>query len=239
MVNGRSISIIIPTLNEEHVLGELIDALQTQSKNLEIIVVDGGSSDGTLALVSEKPNVIVKESAPGRAIQMNLGAKHANGNTFAFVHADTKISKDFVQILSQISENKWGYFKVALSGRKLVYRVIASMMNIRSRMTSVITGDMVLVICEDLFSEVNGFPAIPIMEDVEISKRLRRHYKPEQLNSTVTTSSRRWDTNGVYKTIFLMWRLRLEYFLGVNPSQLVKRYERGQGINDRQSQRPF
>ncbi len=227
MPEDRSISIIVPTLNEEHCIEQLIDTLKIQNERIEIIVVDGGSSDRTLSLLSGKAGVMVKHAPQGRATQMNLGAQCASGDTLAFLHADTKVPKDFVQKLTTVPAKKWAYFKVSLGRSKTIYRIIASMMNFRSRVTSVITGDMVLVICKDLYTRINGFPDIPIMEDVEISKRLRRHCKPYSLNSTVITSSRRWDNNGVYKTIFLMWRLRLQYFLGSSPEQLAKKYQQG------------
>jgi len=223
-MDAPAISIIIPTLNERENIRALVTSLQQQDPATEIIIVDGGSTDDTLSSISDLSDVVVKQSAKGRARQMNTGAQIARGDPLVFLHADTLLPPDFTAQCAGLPANAWGHFKVKLSGKKLIFKIIAKMMNIRSRSTSVITGDMAMTIRRTLFADVAGFSDIPIMEDVDISKKLRRHSRPICFNSEVTTSSRRWENRGIYKTIFLMWRLRLGYFLKVSPNRLAKKY---------------
>jgi len=217
-------SVIIPTLNEQENISSLLASLEKQNQDLEIIVVDGGSTDRTQKIAKSSPQVQLKNSSPGRALQMNTGAETATSDVLVFLHADTTIPENFVNEAKTVPKDGWAYFNIELSGNRKVYRLIATMMNLRCKLTSVITGDMVLIVSRKLFEKVGGFSDIPIMEDIEISKKLRRFCPPVSLKSTVITSSRRWENRGVLKTILLMWRLRLAYFFGASPEKLANKY---------------
>lgn len=220
------VSIIIPVLNEENALSNLLKRLQTfDDVDHEVIVVDGGSFDNSL-FIAQKNAASVIVSKPGRAVQMNSGAEVATGDVFLFLHADTLLPESALSDIatSCATDNCWGRFDVRLSSNKLVYRLIESLINLRSRLTSVATGDQAIFIKRKLFNEVGGFPEIVLMEDVAFSKTLKKHSAPVCLKSKVMTSSRRWETKGVVATVLLMWKLRLYYFLGVAPERLRKMY---------------
>ncbi|MCW8942459.1 MAG: TIGR04283 family arsenosugar biosynthesis glycosyltransferase, partial [Gammaproteobacteria bacterium] len=165
-------------------------------------------------------------SKKGRALQMNNGASVASGDVVLFLHADTLLPENVAEIISDayLGENFWGRFDVRLSNKKYVYRLIECMMNMRSSLTSIVTGDQAMFFEKDLFHRIGGFPEIALMEDVEISKQLKKISKPVRLKSKVVTSSRRWETNGVVATVLLMWKLRLYYFFGVSPEKLSQMY---------------
>lgn len=220
------ISIIVPVLNEEINLSHVSSHLHSiRDQGHEVIVVDGGSTDNTLAIAYEITDKVIISKA-GRALQMNSGASVACGEVLVFLHADTFLPDDAVQILSDSvsGENYWGRFDVRLSNKKFVYRLIEAMMNLRSCLTSIVTGDQAIFIEKKLFDRVGGFPEIALMEDIEISRQLKRISKPVCIKHKVVTSSRRWETNGVMTTILLMWKLRLYYFFGVSPERLNKLY---------------
>ena len=221
-----NVSIIIPVLNEEINLSRL--SCQLQSIRLlghEVIIVDGGSVDNTLAIAYEITDMVVISKA-GRALQMNSGADIASGGVLLFLHADTLLPDNALQIIvnSMQEENCWGRFDVRLSSNKTIYRLIERLMNLRSCLTSIATGDQAIFIEKNLFERVAGFAEIALMEDVEISKRLKKISKPVCIKQKVTTSSRRWETNGVAATVLLMWKLRLYYFFGVSPDRLKQLY---------------
>jgi len=221
------ISIIIPVLNEETALENNLKKLQwVRRLGHEIIVVDGGSHDKSVAL-SESLASRVVYSPPGRALQMNAGAKTATGDVFLFLHIDTLLPNDAITVLEQgMSDglSGWGRFDVRLSGRHVLFRIIERMMNWRSRLTGIATGDQAIFVSRDLFERLGGYPVIPLMEDIEISRRLKRYSKPVFFQQKVVTSSRRWEQGGICKTVWLMWRLRLAYWMRVDPTQLAKRY---------------
>ena len=220
------ISIIIPVLNEEASLSRISSYLQSiQHQGHEVIVVDGGSVDNTLAIAYEVTDRVIISKA-GRALQMNSGASTASGDVLLFLHADTFLPDDTVQIISDLSQRKhyWGRFDVRLSSSKYVYRLIEGLMNLRSCITSIATGDQAIFVEKNLFDRVQGFPEIALMEDVEISRRLKRISKPVCMKQKVVTSSRRWETNGVVATVLLMWKLRLYYYFGVSPDKLNQLY---------------
>ena len=213
-------------LNEEINLSRL--SCQLQSIRLlghEVIIVDGGSVDNTLAIAYEITDMVVISKA-GRALQMNSGADIASGGVLLFLHADTLLPDNALQIIvdSMQEKNCWGRFDVRLSSNKYVYRLIERLMNLRSCLTSIATGDQAIFIEKNLFERVAGFAEIALMEDVEISKRLKKISKPVCIKQKVTTSSRRWETNGVAATVLLMWKLRLYYFFGVSPDRLKQLY---------------
>lgn len=220
------ISIIIPVLNEaEHLEEVLKKAPGFQDEELEVIVVDGGSNDDTVAVARRHAGQVVV-SGRGRAKQMNAGADVANGDILLFLHADTVLSIDSCELIkSKISnDHQWGRFDVRLSGDNKLFRIIEFFINWRSRISSIATGDQAIFVRRKLFDEIGGFSEIPLMEDIEISKRLKRISKPICITSVVITSTRRWEEHGILRTVLLMWQLRFLYFIGVSPERLIKHY---------------
>ena len=219
------LSIIIPVLNEESSLSRLSSHLQSiRRQGHEVIIVDGGSADNTLALSYELADQVIVSKA-GRAVQMNSGASIANGNVFVFLHVDTFLPDNALQIImAAMTGNAWGRFNVRLSSNRLVFRLIESLINLRSCLTSIATGDQAMFIEKSLFNRVAGFPEIALMEDVALSRRLKKIEKPVCIKQKVITSSRRWENKGIMATVLLMWKLRLYYFLGVSPEKLNRLY---------------
>lgn len=223
------ISIIMPVLNEAEGLTSALLALTPfQQRGVELIVVDGGSSDGTTEVATPLADRVL--SAPrGRASQMNAGAEVAAGRVLLFLHADTRLPDDAdgliaQAILGQGAQRHWGRFDVNIVGRSIWLPVVANMMNLRSRLSGIATGDQAIFISRSAFRGAGGFQEIPLMEDVEISRRLLCISRPACLTSRVSTSGRRWEKQGVWRTIFLMWRLRLRYWLGADPHRLAREY---------------
>lgn len=192
----------------------------------EIVLVDGGSSDGSDLLLSSSHFKWLKSKA-GRAIQMNRGAKACRSDILLFLHADTEITRasiDAVRVAMKAPETAGGRFDVQLSGEGALFSFIAFMINLRSRLTGISTGDQCQFVRREMFEQLNGFPEQPLMEDVEFSRRLKRAGRIAYLRDKVTTSSRRWEQHGIFKTILLMWKLRLYYWLGVSPDRLAAIY---------------
>ncbi len=224
-MSAFNLSIIVPIYNEATQADDLAKRLRLLKDEWvsEIILVDGGGDDGSAQMLAKEFTVIKSEK--GRAAQMNAGATQATGSWLLFLHADTQLSLSHVRVaMSEGALYHWGRFNVRLSGRHFMFRIIERFINWRSRLTHVATGDQCLFIRKKLFDNVNGFADIALMEDVEICKRLRQQYKPLCLNKVVTTSSRRWQQYGVYKTIWLMWKLRFLFWRGVHPDQLAQLY---------------
>jgi rSAM/selenodomain-associated transferase 2 len=219
-----AISFVIPTLHEQEGIAGLLRQLRTRFEGAELIVVDGGSEDDTVQQAMPLcDQLLVGE--PGRALQMNLGGRVANGEYLCFLHADSFPGCDEVRLLQYLQDSPgWGFCRVRLSGRHWLFRVIEWFMNHRARLSRVATGDQMLFLSRELFMEIGGFDAIPLMEDVALCKRLRRREKPCVVTEPVTTSSRRWEERGIIPTIIRMWVLRLAYFLGVSPSRLRQYY---------------
>lgn len=222
-----SLSIIIPVLNEAGIIVSALSRLQSlRAAGHEIIVVDGGSNDGTPVLSEPFANRVIS-SPRGRACQMNAGAKIATGGILLFLHADTILPKNADQLILQgmtQTGKGWGHFDVSLSGRHLLFRIIEWLMNLRSRITSIATADQAIFVERGLFGAVQGFPEIELMEDIALCKILKRTGKPLCLWHRVLTSSRRWEKNGILRTVLQMWLQRLAYFLGVNPRHLARCY---------------
>ena len=221
------LSIVIPTLNEAAEIAGALDALQPlRARGCEVIVADGGSADGTVELARPLADrVLVAEH--GRARQQNAGAAVATGDVLLFLHADTRLPPDADRIVLgrlEMSGRGWGRFDVRLTGRHPLLRVIERMIGARSRLSGIATGDQAIFVRRDWFERAGGFPDIPLMEDVALSKALARLGPPLCLRDTVTTSSRRWEQRGVIRTMLLMWRLRLEFWLGADPARLAERY---------------
>jgi rSAM/selenodomain-associated transferase 2 len=228
---SERISIIIPALNEQAVIVETLQALQAlRDVGHEVIVVDGGSSDNTYSLAAslvDRTKGAVLRAKRGRARQMNVGAQFAHHDILLFLHADTRLpAQADVLIINGLEKTgrKWGRFDVRLSGRAWLLRVVARFMNWRSCLTGIATGDQAIFMQRSLYKQVAGFPDIPLMEDIALSRRLKRFSRPLCIQTPVITSSRRWEQRGIVRTILLMWGLRLAYALGVSPRTLKKFY---------------
>ena len=229
------VSVIIPVLNEETVIRKMLPELQwIQESGHELIVVDGGSTDDSLAVAKQYSDTAIV-SSQGRAIQMNAGASIATGDVLLFLHIDTVLPSDSLnKIITSLDhgygqnndqlKNVWGRFDIRLSGHHFMFRIIEAMMNVRSRLTGISTGDQAIFVNKELFQKIGGYLDIPLMEDIEISRRLKKISRPVCIQDRVIASSRRWEVLGIYRTVFLMWRLRLSYWLGVSPARLVKQY---------------
>lgn len=222
------LSIIIPVLNEAHEIAQYLSELQGyRDAGHEVILVDGGSTDATLLQAQGRVDRTVKTDR-GRARQMNAGAEQARGDVLLFLHADTRLPENADVLIRESLEagRVWGRFDVRLSGKVWFLRVIETLMNWRSCLTGIATGDQaVFVLCE-AFVHLGGFADIPLMEDIELSKRLKKISAPACLHTRVITSSRRWETQGILRTVLLMWWLRLAWFLGASPARLHKIYYR-------------
>lgn len=221
------LSVIVPALNEAQGIGATLHCLQAlRRRGHEVLVVDGGSDDGTPAACAGLADRVL-DSARGRARQMNAGAAAARGEVLLFLHADTLSPETLdVQVLATLGETPgWGRFDVRLSGRGLLLRVVERLMNLRSRLTGIATGDQGLFVSRTLFAAVGGFPELPLMEDIALSRTLRRRMRPHCLRTRLVTSSRRWERRGVVRTIVTMWTLRLAWFLGVPASRLKQHYD--------------
>lgn len=217
------IAVIIPALNEALSIQTTLTELQTwRQRGHQIILVDGGSSDAT---VSNAENLVdlVLLSPKGRALQMNMGAEHAEADVLLFLHADTilKEGADHLIIKSITSNKLWGRFNVSFTSDKLIFKIIALFMNFRSCITSIATGDQAIFVEKQLFDQVGRYPSQSLMEDIQLSIMLKRQCRANCLSETVLTSSRRWEQQGVYKTILQMWWLRFAYFIGV-PTERIK-----------------
>ena len=220
-------SIIIPVLNEAEHLVSRLKALQSfREQDIELILVDGGSSDHTQQLAEGWVDQLICSGA-GRALQMNSGAHQATGTWLFFLHIDTRFTAEAEKALLSMVSNEapnWGRFDVMIEGKHPLLRVVANMMNLRSRLSGIATGDQLIFVHRSLFDVVGGLPKQPLMEDVEISKRLKKIQPPICLTEKVITSGRRWDQNGFWSTVLLMWSLRWRYWRGETADELVKEY---------------
>jgi rSAM/selenodomain-associated transferase 2 len=225
--NSVCISIVVPVLNERAALPHLIERLLLlQDQGCEVLLADGGSDDGSVSLI-QAAGLQVVPSARGRARQMNSGAMQAQGDVLLFLHADTELPADAIAcVLGALRSgaHQWGRFDVRIRGHHWMLRVVATLMNLRSRLTGVATGDQALFVCRHAFNAVGGFADQPLMEDIAMSKQLLRLSRPACIARRVTTSGRRWETRGVWRTIVLMWRLRWLYWRGVAPEILAHYY---------------
>lgn len=222
------ISVIIPALNEAAGLPHTLAALQgLRQRGHEVILVDGGSSDTTVAV--SRPLVdTVLQATRGRALQMRAGAQAASGTVFWFLHADTHVPAQADRLIHtalQDSRALWGRFDVHLSRQRPSLRLVAALMNARSRLSGIATGDQGIFVRRDIYNAVGGFPPVPLMEDIALSRALRRHGRPVTIRQRLRSSPRRWEQHGVIRTILLMWTLRLAYFLGVTPDRLARYYQ--------------
>ncbi|MFK5985309.1 MAG: TIGR04283 family arsenosugar biosynthesis glycosyltransferase [Pseudomonadota bacterium] len=225
------LSIIIPTLNEAVHISKFLNNLKILcdkqlATEYELILVDGGSSDQTLKLAKNCVDKII-HSEKGRAIQQNAGAKHAIGEYLLFLHADSYLSKIFfkeIENLNSSSQLVWGRFDVVLSGAHKGLRVIEFMMNLRSRVTGIATGDQGIFVTREAFEQLGGFADLALMEDIELCARLKKQSPPYNSKLKIITSSRKWEKNGIFKTMRLMWWYRLLFYFGVDSKILEKKY---------------
>jgi rSAM/selenodomain-associated transferase 2 len=222
------ISVIVPALNEAHGIVDTLRTLQDMRlRGHEIIVADGGSSDGTAALCAPFADRVIV-AATGRASQMQAGAAQARGAVLWFLHADTRAPRDADRVIAAAlgpGERSWGRFDVGFPEAGMLLGLVATLMNLRSRLTGIATGDQGIFVTRALFDRVNGYPQLPLMEDIALSRLLKRHSRPACLRARLITSARRWQSHGVLRTILGMWSLRLAYFLGASPARLARFYK--------------
>ncbi len=226
-----SVSIIVPVLEEAGVLNERLGALQANGSWHEIIVVDGGSRDGTGALARAWATagvlrVQVLETASGRARQMNAGAAQATGDALLFLHADTRLPPGALGLVQSALRTgaAWGRFDVRIDAPARIFRLIERAMNLRSALSGLATGDQAIFVRGDVFRMLGGYAPIALMEDIELCTRLKWVGYPARIRTPVLTSGRRWRARGVLRTVLSMWALRALYFLGVSPERLARAY---------------
>ena len=221
-----SLSIVIPTLNEAAGIEATLKALQPlRARGVEVVLADGGSGDTTVAVARPWVDTVV-DAPRGRALQMNAGAARSRADALMFLHADTRLPPlgDVLALQSLAEGACWGRFDVRIEGRPRMLRVVAALMNLRSRLSGIATGDQAIFVTRAAFERVGGFPAQPLMEDIEISSQLKRLGRPACLRARVCTSGRRWEQRGVWRTIVLMWRLRWRYWRGEPAARLAEAY---------------
>jgi rSAM/selenodomain-associated transferase 2 len=224
---GLALSIIVPCLNEAERIGRTLEHLAPmRARGAQVIVVDGGSRDATVARARAGADLVVS-APPGRASQMNAGALAARNDVLLFLHADSRLpacaDAALLRGLAR-SGRAWGRFDVAIEGSHPLLRLVAASMNLRSRLTSIATGDQGIFVKRSLFERIGRYRAIALMEDIELTKRLKRDGPPLCLRERIVTSGRRWEKHGVARTIWLMWRLRFAYWRGADPDALARLY---------------
>jgi rSAM/selenodomain-associated transferase 2 len=221
------LTIVLPVLDEAAIIVDALAALAPlRARGAEVIVADGGSSDGTANLARPFADRVI--AAPrGRGVPMNAGAALGTGEMLLFLHADTTLPDDADRLVARaLAQRAWGRFDLRIAGRHPLFAIVARMINWRSRITGVATGDQAIFVTRKAFEAVGGFPDLPLMEDIAISRKLKRLCRPLCIATPVITSGRRWEHHGVLRTIVLMWRLRLAYYFGVEPARLAVRYGR-------------
>jgi rSAM/selenodomain-associated transferase 2 len=224
-VSGARISVIVPTLNEERVIVQTIASLQALGPD-EIIVVDGGSTDRTRELVAAQ-GVRLAITSAGRARQMNRGAELARGEALLFLHADTCLPESGLEDICRALQDPHivaGRFDVELDSNRWSFKVIGALISMRSRLSRVATGDQGIFVRKVIFQRLGGFPEIPLMEDIALSRMLKKAGKIACLRSRVVTSARRWEREGLWSTIVRMWWLKLLYLCGFSPHGLKRYY---------------
>ena len=222
------VSIILPVLDEAPTLAASLQALSgAREAGAEVIVVDGGSRDATRRVAAAHADVVI-DAPRGRATQMNAGARASRGAILLFLHADTQLPEGALKAVGEALAapgRDWGRFDVAIAGADPLFALVALLMNARSRLSGIATGDQAIFVRREIFERVGGFPEIPLMEDVALCRSLKRLSRPACLRSRVLTSGRRWERQGTLRTILIMWRLRLAYALGADPHRLARLYD--------------
>lgn len=216
------LSVVIPVHNDERALMRILE--QLDGREFEIIVVDGQSTDASLA-VARQYGAITLRCAPGRGRQLNLGFAQATGAWIWLLHADSEVCDAMLDFLETLPcQPGWGRFDVRLEGSSPLLRAVGFLMNLRSRVTGICTGDQGIYVHRELIDEIGGIPQQPLMEDIELSKRLKRHSPPDCPRLKLITSARRWESRGVLPTVLTMWGYRLAYWFGADPERLARRY---------------
>ena len=226
MTVQAQIVVVVPVLNEAAaVAGSLAQAKILGEQGATVVFVDGGSADATFKMLREAGAQVVG-SEPGRALQMNAGARQQPCEVLLFLHADTRLPESaLAQIAQALADGAaWGRFDVRIEGRSRWLPVVAFMMNMRSRFTGIATGDQAIFMTRAAFDAVGGFPQQALMEDIDMSRKLKKLSRPACLRSKVTTSGRRWDARGAWPTIVLMWKLRWAYWRGASPGDIARAY---------------
>jgi len=221
----RRLTIVVPVLDEAAIIAAALKALAPlRARGAEVIVVDGGSGDDTVDLARPSADRVI--AAPrGRGAPLNAGAALGSGDAIVFLHADTTLPENADRLIAAaLARRAWGRFDLRIAGRHPLLAIVARMINWRSRLTGIATGDQAIFVTRAAFVAVGGFPDLPLMEDIAISRRLKRLCRPFCIATPVVTSGRRWEHHGVIRTIVLMWRLRLAYYFGVAPARLALRY---------------
>ncbi len=218
----------MPVLNEAAAIEATLAGLQPlRAQGVILVVVDGGSTDATASLADARADAVVTAER-GRARQMNTGARHVGrgADVLLFLHADSMIPQDAgEQITAALARGaRWGRFDVRIEGRSRWLALVSRLMNLRSRLSGICTGDQAIFVERTLFEELGGFADLPLMEDIEFCRRARGVAWPRALPAVVTTSGRRWEQRGVWRTIVLMWSLRWRYYRGANPASLARDY---------------
>ena len=220
------LSIVMPVFNEAAGIVPTLAALAPPGgRGVGLLLVDGGSEDHTATLAAPWADAVLA-GPRGRARQMNAGAAAAGGEALLFLHADTLLPEHADSLVRAALQDGagWGRFDVRISGRPLMLRVVAALMNLRSRWTGIATGDQAMFVSRRLFERIGGFPGQPLMEDIELSRRLCALMPPACLRARVSTSGRRWESRGVWRTIWLMWQLRWRYWRGEPAESLARAY---------------
>jgi rSAM/selenodomain-associated transferase 2 len=226
-VTGPRVSIVVPALDEADNLARLLPDLARRWPAAEVIVVDGGSADDSLAVVRRHAGARGLVAPRGRARQMNAGARAAGGDVLLFLHADTRLPDGALEAIGAALADPavaGGRFDVSLDSARPILRVTAALMSLRSRLSGIATGDQAIFVRRPVFEALGGFPDIPLMEDVAFSRGLKRRGRLACLRLRVTTSARKWQREGALRTVLLMWALRLLYVLGVAPARLHRWY---------------
>jgi rSAM/selenodomain-associated transferase 2 len=222
----RTLSIIVPMLNEEPTVAATLTALRRGAPQTEIVVVDGGSADASIAAATPLADRVI--SAPrGRSRQLNAGAAAASGDVLAFVHADTIVPAGFAAAIARALDNPavaGGRFDVEIDDPRLAYRLIGALISIRSRLGRTATGDQAIFVRRDVFDRLGGFPDLELCEDLDFARRLKRAGRVACLRERVITSARRWQRDGLARTVLRMWTIRTLYLLGVPPARLARHY---------------
>ncbi|MGH7316437.1 MAG: TIGR04283 family arsenosugar biosynthesis glycosyltransferase [Candidatus Rokuibacteriota bacterium] len=226
------LAVVIPSLNEAANLARLLPDLARDCPGAEIVVVDGGSRDATAEMMARQHGVRFLATERGRARQMNHGARATGGDTLLFLHADTRLPEGAMGAIAEALAEPGmagGRFDVRFDNQRLIFRMIAGFMNARSRASGICTGDQAIFVRRADFEAVGGYPDIPLMEDIELSRRLKRRGRLGALRLRVTSSARKWEREGPLRTIGLMWALRFLHFCGVAPARLHHWYYGDEG----------
>jgi rSAM/selenodomain-associated transferase 2 len=221
----RRLTIVIPVLNEATIIAGALQALAPlRARGAEVIVADGGSRDATAQLALPLADRVIT-TPQGRGAPMNAGAALGKGDVLLFLHADTTLPENADRLIAAaLTERSWGRFDIRIAGQHPLLVMIARLINWRSRLTGIASGDQAIFVTREAFQAVGGFPDLPLMEDIAISRRLKRLCRPLCIATPAVTSGRRWEQNGVLRTILLMWCLRLSYYFGIEPALLARHY---------------